>query len=240
VGSYDPFSNAVPGDDHHLNTLCTPMVTQVETLGVIFIHHHHPEQEPRLKQLAHGIADRLTLTLVNLHLRDNLQHLAIRDPLTDLYNRRFMQEALEREFSRASRRNQALALVMMDIDHFKLFNDSYGHAAGDMALKALSKYMVSHTRKEDVVCRFGGEEFVIIMPEMVRSQALGRADELREGMQHVHIMDFGETPLSITLSAGVSSYPQDGESVEEVLAAADRALYRAKAEGRNRVSPAVE
>jgi diguanylate cyclase (GGDEF)-like protein/PAS domain S-box-containing protein len=167
-------------------------------------------------------------------LRDQLHEQATRDPLTNLYNRRYLEEMLTQELARASRENYPVCLIMMDIDRFKLVNDTCGHKAGDEVLQALATLIVLHIRRFDVACRFGGEEFVIVMPMLSTETAHERAEFLRR--------EFAGMPLpcvnmknSPTLSIGLASYPSDGINGEQLLNAADQALYAAKSSGRNRI-----
>ena len=160
---------------------------------------------------------------------------SIRDPLTGLFNRRFMEEALERELSRAIRNNQSVALLMLDIDHFKRFNDTFGHQAGDKLLREFGDFLTQRTRGQDVACRFGGEEFAIILSGATQDAASGRAEMLREELKQLNVEHAGQVLERVTLSIGVSAYPDHGSSVEDLVRAADQGLYRAKSEGRDRV-----
>lgn len=164
-----------------------------------------------------------------------LKALAARDSLTGVYNRRYMEETLNREISRALRENQHLSIIMADVDGFKLINDTFGHALGDMVLVRVAEILSRNTRKSDVVCRYGGDEFILILPDCAPEDAMLRAQSLR--------LLVGETPFSfdegdvghVTMSIGVSALPQSGTTAAELLSAADRALYGAKQCGRNRV-----
>lgn len=167
-------------------------------------------------------------------LQQSLQEQAIRDPLTGLYNRRYMQETLSRDLSRAKREGYPLALVLLDLDHFKLVNDTYGHAAGDEVLKTVSAILTQGTRESDMICRYGGEEFLIALPGMSPNQALKRVEawrlELAQTDTHV-----GDAMVNVTLSAGIAVYPMHGADTDTLVARADEALYRSKDQGRNRV-----
>ena len=178
------------------------------------------------------------MAIANLNLRETLRHQSIRDSLTGLYNRRYFQESLEREIRRVKRKGGSLAVMMLDLDRFKLFNDNFGHEAGDILLRALADLLRRRVRGEDVACRYGGEEFAIILPDAtleatcVRAQELCLAvKELRPAYQDVHLG-------SVTASVGVAVYPEHGPSGEDVVRAADNALYHSKACGRDRVSVA--
>ena len=171
-----------------------------------------------------------------LHLR--LQQQAIRDPLTGLYNRRYLDEMLERELARAKRDGYPISLAMIDLDHFKQVNDTYGHTAGDEVLKALGTLLQAHAREGDIPCRYGGEEFVLVLPRMSLNVARQRGEQWREafGAQKVR---HGDLDICVTMSIGLATYPDHGATAESLIVSADRALYRAKAAGRNRLELAA-
>jgi diguanylate cyclase (GGDEF)-like protein/PAS domain S-box-containing protein len=171
----------------------------------------------------------------NKKLQEKLQEQAIRDSLTGLYNRRFLEENLGRELAQARRDEKTLCIAMIDVDNFKSFNDRYGHKAGDMILKSLGEILLTNTRKSDVSCRYGGEEFVVVMPNATTEGARKRAHHWRKAFQLLQ-NSFNGQELQATISVGLASFPQDGESWESVLNAADRALYEAKRHGKNRVA----
>jgi len=172
-----------------------------------------------------------SLTRLNAELED----LVTVDPLTGLYNRRFMDESLEREVVRANRKQAPLAVIMIDIDHFKRINDTYGHAAGDVVLRAAGESMKQHIRASDVVCRYGGEEFLILMPEAGPEIARERAEALRLAVQALEISHEGKPLGQVTISLGLAMLPQHGTRVAALVSAADAALYEAKNRGRNRL-----
>ena len=231
--------------DSPIGSLCVPMMAQGDTLGVLQLRRA-PAPEGREKkleesmrvsreQLAVTVAGHIGLALANLKLRDTLRTQSIRDALTGLYNRRYLKESLEREMRRASRSQRPLAVIMLDVDHFKGFNDTLGHDAGDALLRELGNFLQSHTRTEDIPCRYGGDEFVIILADTSREVAIRRARQLLEGIKRLsvpHGKDYLNPP---TLSLGVAVYPQHGSTGESVLHAADEALYKAKSQGRDRV-----
>jgi diguanylate cyclase (GGDEF)-like protein len=167
-------------------------------------------------------------------LQNQLKEESIRDPLTRLYNRRYMEDALQREFAHATRDGYPVSIIMADIDHFKKVNDTYGHAAGDEVLEQLSRTFMANFRMEDIVCRYGGEEFLIVMPETTAETAFLRIDNLRQQLESSDLNVTGAA-LRITLSAGIAVYPAEGSTIDEVVQKADQAMYRAKKEGRNRV-----
>ena len=164
-------------------------------------------------------------------LRKELREQAIRDPLTGLYNRRFLEESLGHEVARARRSDAALALLMLDMDNFKSVNDRFGHLAGDGLLQQVSQLILANVRASDVVCRYGGDEFIVVLPGASMSCASGKAEDLRDLLRHA-IVEFHEMKLpSATFSVGVAAYPQQGRTGPELLAAVDRAMYRAKQSG---------
>jgi diguanylate cyclase (GGDEF)-like protein len=167
-------------------------------------------------------------------LQNQLKEESIRDPLTRLYNRRYMEDALQREFAHATRDGYPVSIIMADIDHFKKVNDTYGHAAGDEVLEQLSRTFLANFRVEDIVCRYGGEEFLIVMPETTAETAFLRIDNLRQHLESTDLKVTGAA-MRITLSAGIAVYPAEGSTIDEVVQKADQAMYQAKKEGRNRV-----
>lgn len=222
---------------------CVPLVALGETLGILHLRASAPTpggvSRPAFsgstQSLTLTVAEHLALSLGNLKLQEALRHQAIRDPLTGLFNRRFMLETLERELYRMQRKESSLGIIMLDLDHFKRFNDSFGHAAGDAVLSALGQMLLNKVRKEDVACRYGGEEFTVILPETSKQTAYERAEELRQLVHGLHLEHHGQSLGGITISLGVAVYPQHGEDPEALLRAADKALYQAKHAGRNRV-----
>jgi len=162
-----------------------------------------------------------------------LQELSIRDHLTNLFNRRYLEETLEREIQRATRTHLPLGVIMLDVDHFKHINDSLGHAAGDVVLQRLGKFLVEQVRQSDIVCRYGGDEFVLILPEASRDIIKERAEHLQNSVKHLSIEH--ENQITITISQGMAVYPDDGSNSETLLKSADTALYRAKHDGSNLV-----
>lgn len=164
-----------------------------------------------------------------------LQELAVRDSLTGLYNRRYMDETLDREVSRARREGIPLSLVMLDIDYFKRVNDTYGHQVGDEALKMLASTLLADIRAEDVACRYGGEEFLILLPNMPLETAMMRAERWRQAVEELSV-SLGNFSITFTISLGVAAYPEHGKTPDDLTRCADQALYRAKNDGRNRVT----
>ena len=155
--------------------------------------------------------------------------------LTGLFNRRYLEETLTREIERAKRGKIPLSVIMMDVDHFKQFNDIYGHKAGDIVLKTVGKFLQAHVRAYDIACRYGGEEFTLIMPGASQERAQERAEQLRDGIHSLEVSFEAQVLGVITLSFGIATFPADGGHGQAVLQAADAALYRAKQKGRDRV-----
>jgi diguanylate cyclase (GGDEF)-like protein len=190
---------------------------------------HEAREQLRLSEQA------LKQQLHEIHaLQAQLNEQVNRDPLTGLYNRRFFGTTLERELARCERENQPLSLVLIDIDHFKKVNDSYGHPAGDEVLKCLAAMLNDQARASDVACRYGGEEFLMLLPNMPRESALKRAEQWRSNFEAMTIA-FKEARMQTTLSVGIAVYPEHGKTPEELIRCADIALYLAKTAGRNRV-----
>lgn len=180
-------------------------------------------------------AGQVGLSVANIRLREALRSQSIKDPLTGLYNRRYLTEMLDRETRRAVRAEQALGILMLDLDHFKKFNDTYGHDAGDSVLRETASFLSKSVRGEDVVCRFGREEFVVILPTADLNAAHARAERIRSKLRELTVLHQGQSLGMITVSVGVAVLPEHGTAPQELLDAADAALYRAKREGRDRV-----
>jgi diguanylate cyclase (GGDEF)-like protein len=222
--------------------LCVPMVAQGTALGVLTIDDAsfcdgHPESyrcERKLK-LAHTLTEQISLAFANLKLRETLKYQSVRDPLTGLFNRRHMEEMLDLELCRAARTRTPVALLMIDIDHFKRFNDTFSHEAGDLVLREFGQLLRLQIRGGDVACRYGGEEFLLIMAETDVQSARQRAEALRERIAALQVRYRGESLRRITVSIGVAAFPAHGSSAGQMISVADGALYRAKREGRDRV-----
>jgi diguanylate cyclase (GGDEF)-like protein len=203
--------------------------------GRVFMAHDVTERrrmEDELKKANHSLQEQLTKIE---SLQDKLREQAIRDSLTGVFNRRYLVETLDQEVNRAERKGYPVSIIAMDIDHFKQFNDTYGHKCGDLVLQSLGHLLVEHCRQSDIVCRSGGEEFIILMPDIDFDDGLVRAEDLRIAFEK-SILDYENKQLQATFSAGVASYPQHGSNGDVILQAADRALYQSKAAGRNRVT----
>ena len=189
-----------------------------------------------VRQLAEVLAKQVALALGNLKLKESLKNQSICDPLTGLFNRRYMEESLEREFSRANRNKSSVAIVMMDLDHFKRFNDTFGHQAGDTLLRALGDLLKRNTRGQDIACRYGGEEFALVLTDSTLDGAFKRAEILRQQVKQLSVEYDGQLLGAVSVSMGVALFPEHGSTMGDVLRASDQALYCAKREGRDRVS----
>jgi diguanylate cyclase (GGDEF)-like protein len=230
------------------SAFCIPLMAQGEAVGLLsFLQEDLGGRgagwEESHQRLAVTVADQLGLAIANLKLRETLRNQSIRDALTGLFNRRYMEETLERELARAERGRRPLTVIMIDLDHFKQFNDTYGHDAGDMLLREAGRVLRTTVRRSDLACRYGGEEFVLILPDAVLDIGLSCLERLRLSMRELAVPIRGETASAVTLSAGVASYPDHGLDAASLLQASDRALYRAKRDGRDRVciaAPALE
>jgi len=220
---------------------CLPMQIQGEILGVLHVRSQHEEHLDEAKRhLAYTVVEHAGMALSNLKLRAALREQSIRDPLTGLYNRRYMEEALKQHLSRVTRHLHPLGILMIDIDHFKNFNDIYGHGAGDLLLRELGKFLQRHIRGGDIACRYGGEEFILIMPDISLEVAKQRAEHISRNARQLRIQAADQSYGGITLSIGVAIYPLHGRIIETVLRSADTALYRAKQQGRDQVIIAEE
>ena len=221
--------------------VCVPMMAEGEVLGLLHLRDlAHPGEgaaagHEELRDHAERLATQIGPAIASLTLREQLHQHSIRDGLTGLFNRRYLEETVGREILRARRSQVNVAVIMVDVDHFKQFNDTHGHQAGDAVLQAFATYLQESIRGDDIACRYGGEEFTIILPGTTPDGALERAEQLRRGTAELRLRLRGESLPSITASFGVAFFPQDGDTWNDLLRAADAALYRAKYEGRNRV-----
>jgi len=218
------------------NTLCIPMIAQGETLGLFYLSTETTNALPETKQqLAKTVAEQVALAITNLNLRETLQNQSIRDALTGLFNRRYLEESLIKEVSRAQRNQHSIGIVMIDIDHFKKFNDTFGHDAGDYVLQAVGGLLKQSIRSSDVACRYGGEELTLIFPETSLQETAIKAEIIRESIAQLKLSHNGHLLGTLTASLGVAAYPEHGATGATVIQFADAALYRAKAAGRDRV-----
>lgn len=226
---------------HHqqdLTVLEIPMMARGEVYGLLVVQANGPEAETRLQAaipVASALSEAMSLALSNIALRDRLRTQALRDPLTGLYNRRYMEDVLERYANLAERNESTLSVVMFDLDHFKRINDEHGHALGDAILVEVAAAAVGAVRPCDVVCRYGGEEFVVVFPDCTMEDGAAKAEVLRARIERLS----ENHGMRVTASFGVATIPETSSKVADILADADAALYRSKAEGRNRVTTAI-
>lgn len=225
---------------HHVGSetlLEIPMIARGEIVGLLQLFASGVSAVERLEQvtdLGSALADGMSLALANMALREKLRNQALRDPLTGLYNRRYMEDCLQRFVRLADRENREISLIMVDLDHFKRLNDEHGHSFGDQVLRDAALTLTGSLRETDIVCRFGGEELVVILPDCPLERAADKAELLRlriEELSNTHGAD-------ISASFGVASVPHTSQSVTDLLQAADQALYKAKQGGRNQVAKA--
>jgi diguanylate cyclase (GGDEF)-like protein/PAS domain S-box-containing protein len=221
---------------------CVPLVAQGEAVGLLHVEASASRSQdsfdltaPTKLRLIEAVADRIALAMANLKLQEAMRQQSVRDPLTGLFNRRYMEESLERELRRAVRSNRTLGILMLDLDFFKHFNDNYGHDAGDAMLREFSALLGTTFRGGDIACRYGGEEFALILPEASLEATGQRGEVLREKTKRLNVQHRGLSLGTVTLSVGVAAFPQHGTTSEALLRAADEALYAAKKTGRDRV-----
>ena len=216
--------------------VCQPLVAQNHLMGLLYREAYGPMFAEGADQLATMLAEQVSLALANLDLREQLRSQAIRDQLTGLYNRRFLEDALTRETGRAARSGEPVAVAILDVDHFKRVNDTYGHEAGDAVLRELGQALLKTIRKTDIVGRFGGEEFLMLLPGATVEVAQARALAVLEAVRAMEVVIPNGAPLNhITASIGVAAMPLHVARGDVLVAAADAALYQAKGQGRNRV-----
>ncbi len=218
--------------------LCYPLLAHGETVGLLHLRPRDAADADAFmenRKLAQLCAEQISMAIANVRMRDTLQEQSIRDPLTGLFNRRHLTETLRRVMARADRTNGTVALLSIDVDHFKTFNDNHGHDAGDMVLRAVGEVLHRAVDGDELAFRPGGEEFMIVLPGADTAEALTRAEAVREDIQDISIR-YGEKTLpGVTASIGIALSPRNGTMPQELMQCADDALYGAKAAGRNRV-----
>jgi diguanylate cyclase (GGDEF)-like protein len=238
---------------HHMKapilagSLCIPLTAKGKTLGLLHLMGA-PQGGRRAaakgvvgeyrQRLAKTVAQQISSALFDLRLQESLRDQATRDPLTGLFNRRYMEEALHRELYRTARKKAKVGFVLFDLDHFKEFNDRFGHNAGDATLREVSAFVQKNSRAEDILCRYGGEEFLLVLSDCSSKVLIERAEQIREGVKQLRL-EHEQRPLGdITLSIGVALFPDHGRTLEGLFQAADAALYQAKRAGRDRIAVA--
>lgn len=241
IGVFDnPKCMHVKGEQ--LPSICMPLMAQGEALGVLrlMFEKRDARQEDRklIEEIMRSVTlvgEQIALTLANKRLHETMRNMSIRDPLTDLFNRRYMEESFERELRRSERKNVPLGVIMIDIDNFKPYNDTFGHDAGDELLRELGGLFQKNTRDSDIACRYGGDEFTIILPESTLETTRQRAELLREAFKKLNIKRDPGQDRTLSLSAGVAVFPEYGKTAAVLLKTADNALYKAKQAGRDNV-----
>jgi len=216
--------------------ICVPLAAQGNPVGLFVLSS---PVEGRLgtlqRKLAILMGEQVALAVANLQLKDALKNQSIRDPLTNLFNRRYLEEVMEKETARSQRGNYTLSVLMLDIDHFKQFNDKFGHEAGDRVLWEVGSLLNKQVRKSDIACRYGGEELIVLLPDTNLNEAKEIAEKIRIAIKDLKLTHLNAALGMITVSIGVSSFPIDGQSGIEVQRQADIALYNAKSLDRDRV-----
>jgi diguanylate cyclase (GGDEF)-like protein len=215
-----------------LTTICVPLLAQSVAIGALHIILDIKLASSTRRQFI-TMSDHLSLALANINLRESLKLQAIRDPLTNLYNRRYLDEALQTEIHRAKRNNHSIGIMMIDIDYFKKFNDSFGHDAGDYTLQLVGSLLAKFIRGDDIACRYGGEEFTLVLPATEPELLKERAEQLNQAARELELTYRNRSLGHISLSIGIAVLPQHGEDAETVIATADKALYQAKTNGRD-------
>jgi diguanylate cyclase (GGDEF)-like protein len=218
-------------------TRCLPLLAGRETIGVLTLRgREQASLAARTSLFASVFADHIALALTNLLMQETLRTRAVRDSLTGLFNRRYMEEALTRELQHGRQTQRRTGVVVVDVDHFKSFNDTYGHGGGDALLTQLARVMQSAFGRDEFICRYGGDEFVIVVPDTSAEELRLRAERLRDAVRDLRINADGRLLGSATISTGIAVAPEHANSVDCLIAAADRALYEAKTAGRDRVA----
>lgn len=222
--------------------LCLPMMAQGSTIGLLHLAFATGDTlaTQAWREHARLVAEQLALALANLKLRDALREQSIRDVLTGLHNRRFLEETLARELARAEREKHSLAAFMLDVDHFKRFNDQHGHEAGDAVLRALGHALRESVRAGDIACRFGGEEFTVVLARTDAAQAREWAERLMRRVRSMAVKSGSQALPGVTISMGLAMFPGENANAEMLLQAADLALYAAKHAGRDRLVESTE
>lgn len=220
---------------------CIPIVGRGQILGLLHLRGEilrTRKTRAALDDSIDRLTDQLSLSLTNIELRERLENMALRDALTGLYNRRFLDETLERDLAKLKRENKVGAVMLLDVDHFKRFNDTHGHQAGDEALRRVGTALAAAVRASDVACRYGGEEFLIFLPDCNLAEAQTKAEKIRAAVAGTS-MSMGERVIpNVTISIGLAMFPGHAPTRAQLIQAADAALYRAKGAGRNQVGVA--
>lgn len=222
--------------EQHANVLCVPLVTQGDILGVIHLCQKAGGTFNAMElEIAQAIGKEAAIAMSNLSLRETLEQQALHDPLTGLYNRRFLEEKFDFFIEKSARENQNFWILVVDIDHFKTYNDKHGHDAGDFVLVELASLFRKSMTGDFLSCRMGGEEFAVLLPDVSGAESLEFAELLRGAVEKMHLRFEGQPLGQITISGGLAGFPQDGNNLSSILRPADERLYLAKSLGRNQI-----
>jgi diguanylate cyclase (GGDEF)-like protein len=218
------------GDRIPSSYLCTPIIAQGTAIGLLYLESGQDGSglTDAHQQLAAAVAEQIGLALSNLRLRENLREQAIRDPLTGLYNRYYMEESLDRELNRADRSGRPVGVIMLDLDHFKDLNTRFGHPNVDVMLREFGKMLHASIRSGDIACRYGGDEFLLILPEASLAVTQDRAEQLRQQVKKLTVRNEDLVYDRLTISVGVACWPQHGPTTADILKTVDAALLQAK------------
>ncbi len=218
-----------------VETFCLPMMAHGETLGVLYVSSLERGQIAQIKQQALIVARHIGLALANLKLRETLKNQSLRDPLTKLFHRSYLEQSLEREIQRSQRRPQSLGIILLEVDRFEHFTDRFGLVAGDFLLREMGLFLLSQFRSSDIACRYAGETFLLLLPEASLEIAHQRAEQLRQNIKYLKIAYRRQILSAVTISCGVASFPEHGLTGKAVIQAASAALNGAKEQGCDRV-----
>lgn len=218
------------------NTLCIPLTAHGNSIGILHLNFSDsvPHVSNEAKQLALTLAEHLGLAFANLQLQEKLRSQALRDPLTGLYNRRYFEDKLESEWSKARQNTTSLSIIMLDLDHFKRFNDNFGHDSGDYVLKEVGNLVGFLINEQSKICRLGGEEFAVVYPNASSEEAMALAEKIVEEVRRLHLTNQGVSLGQLGISAGIATYPEQKVTSDKLLKLADIALYKAKKNGRSK------
>ncbi|MEW6492784.1 MAG: sensor domain-containing diguanylate cyclase [Cyanobacteriota bacterium] len=225
----------IRSDSSGVETLCVPMMAHGETLGIFYVGSLHRGGIAPIKPLAVSVAKYISLALANLKLRDTLNHLRLRDPLTTLYNRRYLEQSLEREIQRSGRQKLPVGVILLHIDRFEHFHDQLGYAASDCLLREIGMFLSRQIRASDMACRYRGKEFLLVLPEASLETTQQQAETLRQNIKQLNIEYNHQTFGAITISCGVASFSEHGLTSKAVLRAADAAMKLAQEQGCDRI-----
>jgi len=226
-------------------SFCIPLLAQNDLIGLLYIEIQKMDSTEEEKihlalenyqLIMNNMATLIALSIANIRLKDNLRTQSLRDPLTKLYNRAYLNEFLVLEINRAERDNTKLAIVMLDIDHFKSINDTLGHQEGDLILQTIGKVLLKQVRKSDIACRYGGEEFLLMLYDTTLNDATKRVKEIKQSISEIKFHSCEGLVKSITASFGIAIYPDHSRRIHALIKSADQALYLSKQRGRNRIT----